>query len=63
MPKVFMYQPVKDQTQQWVIDEVCTCGDLMSHHEMGVMVQGHGKCTDCGCVQFTWQALIYANNP
>jgi len=65
MPTMFMYQPTIDRaTGRWIINEVCTCGCLMTLHEKVSMTDGHGKCTYCAtCEQFTWYTFVYAKTP
>ena len=40
-----------------VIDEKCSCGHPRSEHDDRFDV-GHGSCTLCPCVQFTWIGWI-----
>lgn len=39
-----------------LIEEKCTCGHFRREHEAGEMnlELGHGACTLCECIKFTW---------
>ena len=64
MPIVFMYKPKRTSNGRWVIDEVCTCGCLMTIHEKRIIEDGHGACTHCPtCRQFTFKELVFAKTP
>ena len=43
-----------------IVDEVCTCGHLKSHH-CDRFGQNHGACrsTDCDCKQYTWRCFLF----
>jgi len=39
-----------------IVDELCTCGHLISEHGG---LGGHGVCQICQCKFFTWNGWVY----
>ena len=46
--------------ERTVINEICTCGCFRTQHFNRVIVSmGHGACSICECVQFSWTGMVY----
>lgn len=49
-----------------IVDEMCTCGHLITNHgheqielpDQTILVEGHGGCLCCNCQQYTWESWV-----
>jgi hypothetical protein len=49
--------PVTMANGEKVVGELCYCGHFRSEHH-DTIAFGHGDCTHCACLKFTWKAMV-----